>query len=268
MVTQPFPNHHFITPSYPFPSYLFITPAPFITTHYLLSSPEQPFRTFNILVWRFFTRISTTISGQSFTNFKPGTVWSYCLNEQIVNWLKDIQRLFQDPFYKGPLRANIPMHSIWTWKAFLTTWWHHQRRFWRFFSLNGRRISSCIATQWWEEVAQKLAALSGRFALILIFLCIGACRDINLLLKWQYTFWTQNMPLPLMTCSICKCTDRQRNRFTMFNVYISGAAVSQGCNVVRPKHGNISSLVSGYVAKMKMHDKIGGELKTCIILAI
>ena len=66
----------------------------------------------------------------------------------------------------------------------------------------------------------------------------------------------------LMTCSICKCTDRQRDRFTMFNVYISGAAVSQGCNVVRPKHGNISSLVSGYVAKMKMHDKIGGELKT------
>ena len=88
------------------------------------------------------------------------------------------------------------MHSIWTWKPFLTTWWHHQRRFWRFFSLKGRRISGCIATQWWEEVAQKLAALSGRFALILIFLCIGACRDMNLLLKWQYTFRTQNMPLP------------------------------------------------------------------------
>ena len=71
-----------------------------------------------------------------------------------------------------------------------------------------------------------------------------------------------------MTCSICKCTDRQRDRFTMFNVYISGAAVSQGCNVVGPKHGNISSLVSGYVAKMKMHDKIGGELKNCKILTI
>ena len=79
MVTQPFPNPHFITPFpyhhslspgslafcgfpqpslhcpfLPFPTFslpLLHYPFPFITTHYLLSSPEQPVRTFNTLVW-------------------------------------------------------------------------------------------------------------------------------------------------------------------------------------------------------------------------
>ena len=79
MVTQPFPNPHFITPFpyhhslspgslafwgfpqpslhcpfLPFPTFSLPSlhyPLPFITTHYLLSSPEQPVRTFNTLVW-------------------------------------------------------------------------------------------------------------------------------------------------------------------------------------------------------------------------
>ena len=50
-------------------------------------------------------------------------------------------------------------------------------------------------------------------------------------------------------------TDGWKDGFTMFNVYISGPAVSQGCNVVRLKHGNISRLVSGYSEEMKTSDK-------------
>ena len=96
----------------------------------------------------------------------------------------------------------------------------------------------------------------GRFALILIFLCIGGA----LSRRYKFAFEMGNIQFGhktchhLMTCSIFKCTDRERDRFTTFNVYISGPAVSQGCNVVGPKHGNISSLVSGYVVKMKTHD--------------
>ena len=51
-------------------------------------------------------------------------------------------------------------------------------------------------------------------------------------------------------------TDGWKDGFTMFNVYISGAAVTQGCNVVGPKHGNTSRLVSGYSEKIKTSDKL------------
>ena len=55
-------------------------------------------------------------------------------------------------------------------------------------------------------------------------------------------------------------TDGWKDGFTMFNVYISGAAVTQGCNVVGSEHGNISRLVSGYSEKIKTSDKLSENL--------
>ena len=145
------------------------------------------------------------------------------------------------------------------------------------FLLNGLTISSCIKTLWWLDAAKTCTApYTSRFPLILIFLYIGAPWRHRLAFEMRNIHFGYKTCHCSMTCSMyMHSADGWKDGFTMFNVYISGPAVTQGCNVVGSKHGNISRLVSGYSGKIKTCDKLldpspkyGNIEKSCIIFRI
>ena len=120
-------------------------------------------------------------------------------------------------------------------KVIVITPWHHQKRFWMFFAERSSSYQQLYqASLWWLGAGTKTCTELRPVRVNLNIPQYCPRHRMELAFEMQNTHFRHKTCHSSMTCIINALFDKMRMRkiFPMFNVYLSGTTVSQGCNAV------------------------------------